>query len=457
MSPRSVANCATNSNGASAPSAVAAAAQAVFRRGEQSSAPPYTAFPVGAAPPFDALVVCGPGGQAADDSALACVSALVDLATLARGALRHQAAVAARQPELEENCVEDQDCLQVWWAQTDDLCWLEDAAGRCRRASHAWVERLGPAAGHWEGSRLEDRLPAEAARELAAGRRQALAGQRVCRRVSWALADSVGGFDLELLPVRNQRREIVGLLGRARPVADELRDAERVRRTERLASIGTLAAGIAHELNNPLGAIMLEAETAALAARRIEPDPLLASSLEGIRHNVDRCSRIIKGILRFAKHEHGEHAPCDLAAVLRRARDYTRELAAQRGVSVDLGELPAGLPVVGNELALEQVFVNLFNNALEASPRGSIVEVRAHHDPAALRITVGDRGPGIPAAEIQRVFDPFFTTRQQAAGTGLGLSIVQGIVADHQGEVEVSSQVGQGAVFTVSLPRMQDL
>jgi two-component system NtrC family sensor kinase len=121
-----------------------------------------------------------------------------------------------------------------------------------------------------------------------------------------------------------------------------------------------------------------------------------------------------------------------------------------------LGALPAGLPVVGNELALEQVFVNLFNNALEASPRGSVVQVRAHDDPTALRVSVSDRGQGIPAAEIQRVFDPFFTTRQQAAGTGLGLSIVQGIVADHQGEVEVSSQVGQGAVFTVSLPRMQD-
>lgn len=247
-----------------------------------------------------------------------------------------------------------------------------------------------------------------------------------------------------------------GLSVRVQPLAETLRDAERLRRTERLASIGTLAAGIAHELNNPLGAIMLEAETAALAARRKEPDPLLASSLEGIRHNIDRCSRIIKGILRFAKHEHGEHVPCDLAAVLRRARDYTRELAAQRHVSVDLGALPAGLAVVGNELALEQVFVNLFNNALEASPPGSVVEVRAHDDPAALRVTVSDRGPGIPAAEIQRVFDPFFTTRQQAAGTGLGLSIVQGIVADHQGEVEVSSQVGQGAVFTVSLPRMQD-
>jgi signal transduction histidine kinase len=231
-------------------------------------------------------------------------------------------------------------------------------------------------------------------------------------------------------------------------------EREQFRRTERLASIGVLAAGIAHELNNPLGAIMLEAETALMTAKRAEPQPLLLSSLEGIRQNVERCAQIVQGVLRFAKRQPEEYGPCDLVSVLQSARDYSRELAVQRSVRVCFGDTPRGAGVLGSRLALEQVFVNLFHNAIQASCPGDTVEVGVRVGPTEVSVAVADHGDGIAPADLPRVFSPFFTTRLPAAGTGLGLSIVQGIVADHRGRVEVCSQVGQGAIFTVVLPRM---
>jgi len=229
---------------------------------------------------------------------------------------------------------------------------------------------------------------------------------------------------------------------------------EQFRRTERLASIGVLAAGIAHELNNPLGAIMLEAETALMSAKRGEPQPLLLDSLDGIRQNVERCAQIVQGVLRFAKRQPETHGPCDLVSVLQSARDYSRELCVQRSVRIDFAAAPHNALVEGNRLGLEQVFVNLFHNAIQASPRGGTVEVRIQLGPSEIGVSVADQGGGIAPADLPRLFEPFFTTRIQEAGTGLGLSIVQGIVADHHGRVEVSSQLRHGAIFTVFLPRM---
>lgn len=336
---------------------------------------------------------------------------------------------------------------------SEELTWLENGAGRCFAVSRSLALRLGYGAADLVGQPVEQWRPAESVGPLQVARRSALDGRSACCRAAWNLGARRCELEFDASPLWGANGAVEGVLWRANEGNAPGRIADDQRRTERLASMGALAAGIAHELNNPLGAIMLEAETAALASRGGDYDPLLASALEGIRQNVDRCARIVKGVLRFARHEHLTHAPCDLAGVLRRARDYTRELAAQRSVRLEFAGLSEPLALLGNEMALEQVFVNLFNNALEASPPGSLVEVRAHADPSVVRISVSDQGSGIPAAELERVFEPFFTTRQHAAGTGLGLSIVQGIVTDHGGSVKVHSQRGQGAVFTVSLPR----
>ena len=261
--------------------------------------------------------------------------------------------------------------------------------------------------------------------------------------------------DLAYVALRWQQRSAAPGAGQAGcPVALEPSQREQFRRTERLASIGVLAAGIAHELNNPLGAIMLEAETALMSAKRGEPQPLLLNSLDGIRQNVERCAQIVQGVLRFAKRQPEAHGRCDLVAVLQSARDYSRELAMQRSVRLDFAAGPAAAIVAGNRLSLEQVFVNLFHNAIQASPPGGAVEVRIHVRTSEFGVSVADQGGGIAPTDLPRLFEPFFTTRIQEAGTGLGLSIGQGIVADHRGRVEVDTEVGQGAIFTVVLPRM---
>lgn len=223
-------------------------------------------------------------------------------------------------------------------------------------------------------------------------------------------------------------------------------------RAERLASIGTLAAGIAHEINNPLGAIGLYAGIAMLAEDHPEIEETPESCLENIQEQVARCSRIVKGILQFAREEEPERWPGDLGYVARRAQDLTGAMAAEKQVSVLL-KLGDHLPrAVINPTEMEQVFVNLISNAIQASGAGDRVILRIEPTPKAVRVLVEDQGCGMTEDQVSRVFDPFYTTRQQEGGTGLGMSITYGIVEQLGGTIDVQSRPGEGTTVVLELP-----
>ncbi len=235
-------------------------------------------------------------------------------------------------------------------------------------------------------------------------------------------------------------------------VSQRRRAEEALRRAERLASVGTLAAGIAHEINNPLGAIVLSADAALLALDQPAARGILEASLNNIQASALRCGRIVKSVLQFARDEVSQKWPSSILDVIRHARDMTRKLAAEQGVTLDL-ELDETCPeLVMNPTEMEQVLTNLISNGIQASRPGGTVRVRAVLDGGGLQITVQDHGRGMSAEQIAHMFDPFYTTRVQEGGTGLGLSITHGIVHEHGGTIEVDSAAGEGTTISVRFP-----
>ncbi|MCR9096134.1 MAG: ATP-binding protein [bacterium] len=239
-------------------------------------------------------------------------------------------------------------------------------------------------------------------------------------------------------------------------VAERTRELEAsredARRNEQLAALGTLAAGLAHELNNPLGTILIGTEMAALTTDEEERDEALA----GIRRDVERCSHIVKSMLRFGRNESSEKRSISMNDVVRRARDDARHQTRGAGVELEV-DLDASLPAIdGNATELAQVLLNLIQNATNASSAGGRIEITTRWIADDLRTevecTVRDHGIGMSKDVLARARDPFFTTRLHAGGTGLGLSVSHGIVADHDGRLTIDSDEGRGTRVTVALP-----
>jgi len=229
---------------------------------------------------------------------------------------------------------------------------------------------------------------------------------------------------------------------------------ERVQRMSRLASIGQLAAGIAHEIRNPLTGVAISLDIlrdeAGLSADG-------RSLLDDINHEIDRLEVLIRGILDFARPQPAEFRPIRLAKALEWHRTF-REQCRNKGVQlrVDLRQNPR---IEGDPEKLKQLFLNLAINALEAVPPGGEIRIWAERLPdpprSWARIWVEDDGPGMDQQTLSQIFNPFFTTKNE--GTGLGLSIVHSIVEQHGGRIDVQSRPGAGTRFAVDLPAMEEV
>lgn len=227
-----------------------------------------------------------------------------------------------------------------------------------------------------------------------------------------------------------------------------------LRRAERLAAVGTLAAGIAHEINNPLGALLTSAGVALTCSRQPGREERLCECLELIQSEGQRIGRIVRSVQQFAKAGFLAQEPHDLRDVAARAVERLAGVAASRGITFDIyRHQPDDLPPVRlNPIEMEQVFINLLSNAMQASDDGAIVEIHIAQHPEAVEVRIVDHGRGIPEEHLGRVFDPFFTTRENEGGTGLGLSIVHGIVQHHGGTIDIESEFGRGTTVIFRLP-----
>lgn len=256
-------------------------------------------------------------------------------------------------------------------------------------------------------------------------------------------------WDWTLTPILNEAGEIEFLVYALVDVTRRRKAEEKLGHAERLAALGTFAAGMAHELNNPLTAILM---TARHGLKTTQDARLVDTVLHEIVEDAERCARIVGGVLQFARQEPPAKAPVPLAEVLRGLGDRAQQYARQHGVRVEL-RLPDHLPIVNaNAAELEQALFNLLTNAVHASRARQAVVVRAEPVGQRVRICVQDRGQGMSAETREHAFDPFFTTRAREGGTGLGLSTAHGIVTEHGGTIQIESRLGRGTTVAVELP-----
>jgi PAS domain S-box-containing protein len=270
---------------------------------------------------------------------------------------------------------------------------------------------------------------------------------------------SIGIGELAALPVRDEKGEVVGFRGIGRDIAERVKAEEERRELERraqlaarLAAVGEMASGIAHEINNPLTGVIGYAQL--LLARKDVPEDMRAP-LEVINESAQRVASILRRLLTFARQYKPERRLVNINEVVEsalRLRAYHLETSNIKVTTHLAPDLPTTIADPGQ---LQQVFLNIIINAEAAMKRvsrqGRLV-VKTEARDSTIRISFKDNGPGIAPEHLERIFEPFFTTSEVGEGTGLGLSVCHGIITEHKGRIWAESQPGKGATFFIELP-----
>ncbi len=276
-----------------------------------------------------------------------------------------------------------------------------------------------------------------------------------------ALAESFNNMTADLLLARQElRRWAHTLEQRVEEKTEELRRAHaNMIQVEKMASLGTLAATVAHELNNPLEGVLTYAK---LLKRRVEQGTVgdelrrdLNAELSVIADETARCGNIVKNLLLFSRQKVGEFRETDLAAVLTQGFKLVEHMMKMNNVKLETEFRAKQYRLIADPDQLEQAFLALTINAVEAMPGGGTLHVIAEDEPGvdSLRITFSDSGAGIRAEDLPHIFEPFFTTKRDGKGTGLGLAVTYGIIERHQGTLRVESHLHSGTTFIITLPR----
>jgi PAS domain S-box-containing protein len=339
----------------------------------------------------------------------------------------------------------------------EDIIFTLDEAGRYRSMNRCGARFLGcPEPGRCLGLYLEEHFSAESAEGLRRLMSEALGRPE---GVKARLALEVGGrphwFSIHLKALESEGgRAVLGIL---RDITEHMRDEELMYRTEKLASIGVLAAGVAHEINNPLGAIMGFSQ---LLLKKAPPGSQEESDLRIIHEQGERCKKIVEGLLQF-----GRLADSGPAAAARTDLNHDIEIAlavasgavGKKKIKVEK-DLDPRLPLVAADSGeMQQVLLNLINNAVAAMSEGGQLRLSTFCEGQGLvSVQVADNGCGIPEELRQRVYDPFFTTKRVGEGTGLGLSVSYGIVTKYGGTIDFESRTRDvwgrsGTTFTIRM------
>ena len=256
--------------------------------------------------------------------------------------------------------------------------------------------------------------------------------------------------------LRRTRKELIDLNQtleeRVQERTDTLLNHEKqMARADRLASIGQLSSGIAHEINNPLGVIQGYTQ---LLMRDEDPGSQRYEDLQVILKHAKNCKAIVEDLRSFARRSTPEKAEISIHNVIYDAILFVQNRVRKQNIRIDTCLDDAVMPMYMDEKKIRQVLVNLVMNACQAVGENGMIEISTKLDATArqVRIRVADDGCGIEEKDIERIFDPFFTTKPTGEGTGLGLAVSYGIVRNSGGEIMVSSEPGGGSVFTVVLP-----
>lgn len=260
--------------------------------------------------------------------------------------------------------------------------------------------------------------------------------------------------DVTIAPLENERGAVLGLVIALEDVTEAVRTKEALIRSERLATIGRMSAHVTHEIRNPLSSIGLNAEMLEDLASQLGDEGDDAKGMcRSIAREVDRLTAITDAYLKFARLPRPEPAEADLAAWLSTIAAFVRRDLDAAKVNLALS-VPTPSPKIWLDAdQMRQAMLNLIRNAKESMPEGGCIEVTATVEGPMLRVDVRDEGVGIPEDHLERVFDPFYSTK--LTGTGLGLALTQQIIQEHGGRLTLTSEVGSGTTFSIALPVAQ--
>jgi signal transduction histidine kinase len=348
-----------------------------------------------------------------------------------------------------------------------DMVWIEDGRQRVIRANLALLARTG-----FSKVQVTDKLCAEVLEKVGISiSGSCLCSETLsCRRPSFReLKSGTGGiFHFWAYPLIDEEGRLYAIVHYLKDVTAQKRIEQQLIRADKLASLGTLVAGVAHEINNPLGIIAGYSE--ALLERsgskdlsRIREFEDFPEYLKTIHSEIFRCKGILKSLLEFARPSGGTFREIDINELIKEVLLLLQHRASRLKHSLVLNLNRDVSKIYADAGSLRQLVMNLLLNAVYFTPEGgsifitteqdeSVQEARFEGCPKRVRLSVADSGAGIPAGVLDKVFDPFFTTKPVGEGTGLGLTICHRIVEEHGGVIDVESETGKGARFIITLP-----
>lgn len=297
-------------------------------------------------------------------------------------------------------------------------------------------------------------FPGQACYEVFAGRKTKcthckLAKGAVTQAISWQTSELVADkhFDIHVHPVQGQDKFYVV---HYRDITSQVKLQETLARADKLAALGQLVGGVAHEINSPLAGILAFSQ---MALKEMDEGDAHRDDMREIEEAAQKCKVIVEGMLGFARQD----KPTDLGDLclfdtMRSTLRLASPLLKKHHIDLELNFEPEHAWVRGNNGKLSQVFLNLVTNAIYAMREGGSLSICGTHENNRACLVIQDSGTGIDAKVLGKIFDPFFTTKPIGEGTGLGLSIAYSIIKQHQGTIDVKSEIGLGTTFSVSIP-----
>jgi len=367
------------------------------------------------------------------------------LATLAKALEKQRLTRALRESEERYRLITE---------NVNDAIFLIDLEGRILFSNRRGTELTGYHLEEFRDRPIFSLLTPEGAQQAYARLQAAFAGQGVAPFFEAEVIRKDGSRFWAEVSGTNVVKDgqVLGRLAVARDITERKRLREQLVQAEKLATLGQLIAGIAHELNNPLAAMVGHAQMLRLG----QQDPKVAARADRIVDAAQRATRIVRNFLTVARRHHPERVAVSVNEIVTKTLELLAYQLRVGNVEVESALAPDLPQIAGDPHQLQQVVLNLVNNAIQAMAPGGQgrlgVTSSLSPDRSTIRLAVTDNGPGIPPEHLPRVLEPFFTTKPQGEGTGLGLAIAQGIVTDHGGTIAVESTLGQGATFTVTLP-----
>ncbi len=267
----------------------------------------------------------------------------------------------------------------------------------------------------------------------------------------WQKDDQVQEWEISTYPIYDDANQVTQAILFEQDVTEKRRLEASLAQSEKLAAVGQLAAGLAHEINNPLTAIIANTQ---LLQRELKDDTDKLELVDLIARAGQRAAQVVRNLLDLARKEEYLFEPTDVNQTLNRAISLMQHELVSRSITL-IYEPAEDLPqIMASQDRLQGVWVNLLANAIDSFDESEEREIRITTSTSSseVRVTVSDTGKGIPPEKLNRIFEPFYTTKAPGRGTGLGLSLVHRIIKQHGGSIHVDSQVGVGTIFTVSLP-----